>query len=177
MLAKVMALTSSLTRKAPLQLAPDPDPDPAAAAVTADAPMAQVAPMAQTTTGDVVTTGDVTGHHHLHPAAGPLLAAGPPLAAGPALTLVATDLSHAVAVRTITDMAVAADLHHDATGPALVLSAARPHQTGTLATDATGPAPGLPAVGAGTGGLQVGFPHIKHIEVTQGPDLQGIPST
>lgn len=176
MLAKVMALTSSLTRKAPLQLAPDPDPDPAAAAVTADAPMAQVAPMAQTTTGDVVTTGDVTGHHHLHPAAGPLLAAGPPLAAGPALTLVATDLSHAVAVRTITDMAVAADPHHDATGPALVLSAARPHQTGTPATDATGPAPGLPAVGAGTGGLQVGFPHIKHIEVTQGPDLQGIPS-
>lgn len=141
MLARVKASASSLIRKAPLQLGPAPDP---AAAVRADAPSAQV------TTGDVEPAGDVTGlHHHLHPAAGHLLAAGPPLAVGPALTLVATDPSHAVAVRTIADMAVAADPadpHHGATGPALVPTAARPHQTGTPATDATGPAPGLPAV-------------------------------
>lgn len=122
-------------------------------------------------TGGVAATGDATGlhllQHHLHPTA------GPPLIPGPALTLVATDVPPAVAVTTIRDMAAAAAPHHAATGPSLAPTAAHPRRTGTRVADDTGPAPGLPAVGASTGGLlagsDAGYPES---EAAQGPDRQ-----
>lgn len=139
-----------MTRTALPHLAPAPQ-----AAVAAAAPPALAA------TGGAPATGGVTGLHHLHrlhrlhhlhPAA------GPPLDRGPALTLAATDVPPAVAVIATTDitMAAAAGPHHAATEPTLAPTAARPHQTGTPIVDAIGPvpgpAPGLTAVGTGTGG-------------------------
>lgn len=129
-----MASIWSLTRTAPLLRIPTPHPEATAAAL-----------LALTIIEDVViigvesATGDATDHLHLlTPAVVPLLAPGL------ALTLGATDDLLAVAVITITDMAVDAEAvpHHAATGPTLGPTAAPLHLTDTLTADATGPALG-----------------------------------
>lgn len=161
-----------MTRKALAPLAPDPVAD-----LTAGAPLTPAAK------GDAAPTGDVTGIHHLRLLHHPHLeGAGPPLVPGPAPTLVATGFPRVVAAVTTAEMAAAATLHRAATGPALAPTAARPRQTGTHIADARGPAPGLPAVGAGTGGLRAGSdagfpdPRPEPTEAAQDPGLEDAPS-
>lgn len=117
------------------------------------AAVAAAAPQALAATGGAGVKGDVTGlhhlllHHHRHH-----LTADLPLAPDPALTLDATDLPPAAAATAIAGMAAVAIVapHLAVTGLTRAPTAAHLHQTETLVTHATGPAPGLPAAGTGT---------------------------
>lgn len=135
-----MASMSSLTRAVLHHLAP-----------ALEAAVAAAAPLAPTATGAAGATGGGTGLHPLphHQAAGLLLALGL------VLTLGATGGPPAVAATAIADtaMVTVAAPHLAVTGPTHAPTAAHPRQTGALAAQAKGPAPGLPSAQAGTGGL------------------------
>lgn len=135
MLARVTASRSSLTRAALLLPAPAPE-------VTA---AAMGAAHHRSPPGVVVATGAGTDH--------PRRAVGP-LIPGPAPTLVATDVSPAVAAKPIAEKATGAteDPRRAATRFALIQTAARLPRLGPHATEMTDPAPDHQDARADTGG-------------------------
>lgn len=137
MLARVTALRSSLTRAALLLPAPVPGPEVTAAAMGAA--------HHRSPPGVVVATGDGTDH--------PRRAVGP-LIPGPAPTLVATDVSPAVAAKPIAEKATDAteDPRRAATRFALIQTAARLPRLGPHGTEMTDPAPDHQDARADTGG-------------------------
>lgn len=137
MLARVTASRLSLTRAALPLPAPVPAPEVTAAAMGAA--------HHRSPPGVAVATGDGTDH--------PRRAVGP-LIPGPAPTLVATDVSPAVAAKPIAEKATDAteDPRLAATRFALIQTAARLPRLGPHVTEMTDPAPDHQDARADTGG-------------------------